>query len=171
MNSIFRDVIDDFLVVYMDDLLIFSRTRQDHQRHVALVLGKLQEHQLYVSPKKCQFFQEEVEFLGLIAGRTGKKVDPAKVEVIHKWTKHRTITDLRGFLGLAQFLRRFIKGFSAVALALTDLTKKENGVDKWDTRCDEAFVTLKKMLMTAPILAALIGRDFLCYTLTLPILR
>lgn len=104
MNSIFRDVIDNFMVVYLDDLLIFSKTKEDHRRHLQIILERLRKNQLFVSPKKCSLFQKEVEFLRLLVGKNGIKVDPAKVEIINNWPKPKSLTELRGFLSLVQFL-------------------------------------------------------------------
>ena len=109
MNRIFYDCIDIFLVIYMDDLLIFSKTKEDRMKHLETVLSRLQKEKLYVAPKKCSFLEEETEFLGLIVGRSGLKVNPEKASVIKAWPRPRTITELRSFIGLLQFFRRFIK--------------------------------------------------------------
>lgn len=154
MNSIFRDVIDDFMVVYLDDLLIFSKTAEEHEAHVYLVLNRLRENQLYVSPKKCSFFQPEVKFLGLLDGRNGIRVDPENVEVIKNWPRPEHLTEIRGFLGLVQLFKRFIKTFSELARRLTGLTKKTKGITAWKADCDDSFKTLKASLMNAPILVA-----------------
>jgi hypothetical protein len=100
MNNIFYDCIDDFLVVYMDDLLIFSKNEEDHMRHVEMVLQRLREHKLYVSPKKCVFMSTEIEFLGFIVGKDGLRVDPKKIEVIENWPRPTRITEGPSFLGL-----------------------------------------------------------------------
>lgn len=116
------------MVVYMDDLLIFSKTPAEHRTHI---------------PKKFTLFQEEVEFLGLMVGKNGLRVDTGKTEVIEKWPKPQSLTELRGFLGLVQFFRRFIKNFSGLAQPLTELTKKGKGIGRWNTKCDEAFNLMK----------------------------
>lgn len=154
MNRIFYDCIDVFLVVYMDDLLVFSKTPEDHLRHLDTVLSRLQSEELYVSPNKCCFMEEETEFLGLIVGPNGIRVNPQKVEVLQDWPRPATLTELRSFIGLLQFFRRFIKGFSEVASPLTSLTRKGKGIEKWDTSCDEAFQKLKAAITTTPILIA-----------------
>lgn len=154
MNSIFRDIIDNYMVVYMDDLLIFSNTAAEHRSHIKTVLRRLKENNLYVSPKKCSFFQDEVEFLGLMVGKNGIRVDPAKTEVVEKWPRPQSLTELRGFLGLVQFFRRFIKKFSGLAQPLTELTKKGKGIGHWNEKCDEAFNQLKSALTNAPILVS-----------------
>lgn len=154
MNSIFRDVIDKFLVIYLDDILIYSDSEEEHMKHVKLVLERLKENCLYISPKKCDFVKEEVEFLGLRAGKKGVRVDPAKIEVIQNWPKPENITELRGFLGLVQFFKRFIKNFSAKARPLTDLTKKDKGIAAWNDECSQSFEELKQTLISAPVLIA-----------------
>lgn len=152
MNDIFHDCIDDFLCVYIDDLLVFSKDEESHMRHLEIVLSRLKEHELYVSPKKCEFFEQEMDFLGMIIGMNGIKVNPKKVDILRTWPKPDSITDLRSFLGLLQFFRRFIPNFAKVAAPLTDLTKKDMGVHKWDEKCDDAFEKLKKYITEAPIL-------------------
>lgn len=154
MNHIFHECLDEFLVIYMDDLLIFSKDEESHYRHLETVLSRLEEHELYVAPRKCEFMKDNSDFLGLLVGKEGIRVNPDKVEILKTWPKPDTITDLRSFLGLLQFFRRFIPDFAKVAAPLTDLTKKGYGVHKWDKKCDEAFEKLKKSITSAPILVA-----------------
>ena len=154
MNQIFYDCIDVFLVVYMDDLLVFSKTEEEHFRNLETVLERLKRNELYVSPKKCEFFQTEIDFLGFLVGRDGIRVNPEKVDVLKTWPKPKSLTELRSFLGLLQFFRRFIPKFSGIAAPLTDLTKKEKGIGHWDEICDEAFQKLKDAMIQAPILVA-----------------
>lgn len=154
MNKVFHDCIDVFLVVYMDDLLIYSRTREEHIRHLGTVLSRLKSEELYVSPKKCHFLQPETEFLGMLVSKDGIRVNPEKVEVVRQWPKPTSLFELRSFIGLLQFFRRFINGFSAIAAPLTELTKKNMGMGKWDVRCDESFEQLKAVLISAPILVS-----------------
>lgn len=154
MNRIFYDCVDVFLVVYMDDLLIFSKDEESHMKHLEIVLSRLREHKLYVSPKKCEFMKIEIDFLGLIVGKNGIRVNPSKVEVLKSWPRPQSLTDVRSFIGLLQFFRRFIKDFSTLATPLTNLTKKGYGIQKWDETCDKAFESLKQAITTAPILVA-----------------
>ena len=154
MNQIFYDCIDVFMVVYMDDLLIFSKDEESHYRNLETVLRRLKEHQLYASPKKCEFFQTEIDFLGFLVGKDGMRVNPEKVDVLRTWPTPESLTELRSFLGLLQFFRRFIPKFSAIAAPLTNLTKKEMGIGKWNEKCDEAFQKLKDAIVQAPILVA-----------------
>lgn len=154
MNRIFYDCVDVFMVVYMDDLLIFSKDEKSHLEHLNTVLSRLKDHKLYVSPKKCDFMKSEISFLGMIVGKGGIKVDPKKVEVLKNWPKPNSLTDVRSFMGLLQFFRRFIKDFSKLSAPLTNLTKKGEGILKWDIKCDEAFESLKKAITSAPILVS-----------------
>ena len=154
MNQIFYDCIDVFLAVYMDDLLIFSKDHDSHLEHLDTVLSRLKNHKLYVSPKKCDFMRSEISFLGMIVGKGGLKVDPKKIEVLRDWPTPKTLTDVRSFMGLLQFFRRFIKDFSKLATPLTNLTKKGEGIQKWDISCDKAFESLKKAIISAPILVS-----------------
>ena len=154
MNEIFHDCIDDFLVVYIDDLLIFSKDKESHFTHLETVLKRLEEHELYVSPKKCEFMRDEIDFLGLKIGKRGIRVNQEKVEILRTWPKPISLTDLRSFLGLLQFFRRFIPNFAKVAAPLTNLTRKDKGLPAWDGECDEAFEKLKTAITTAPILVA-----------------
>jgi hypothetical protein len=136
----------------MDDLLIFSKNEEDHMRHVEKVLMRLRKHELYVSPKKCVFMGTEMEFLGFIVGKDGLRVDPKKIDVIESWPRPSSITEVRSFLGLVQFFRRFIFRFSEIAVPLTNLTKKNQSIGRWDDKCDQAFAKLKKAGTSAPIL-------------------
>src|SRR5579859_667994 len=131
MNDTFREFLDDFLIVYLDDLLIYSESWKEHTVHVRKVLTQLREAGLLLKPSKCQFHVTEVEFLGFIVGNDGVKMDPTKVESITSWPTLKSPHDVRIFLGLANFYRRFIKGFSDLAKPLTRLLKKDNLVKKF----------------------------------------
>ncbi len=154
MNQIFYDCIDVFMVIYMDDLFIFSEDEKSHIKHHNTVSSCLEEHKLYLSPKKCEFMKSEISFLGMIVGRGGMNIDSKKVEVLQNWSTPETITDVRSFMGLLQFFRRFIKDFSTIATPLTNLTKKGEGIHKWDIKCDEVFESLKRAITSAPILVS-----------------
>ncbi len=130
MNRIFYDYLDFFMVVYMDDLLIFSKDEKSHLKHLNIVLSRFKDHQLYVSAKKYELMKQEISFLGIIVGRGGIKVDPKKIDVLQNWSKPLTLTDVRSFMGLLQFFRLFIKEFSKLAAPLTNLTKKGEGIQK-----------------------------------------
>ena len=151
MNTLFKDELDDFVLVYLDDILIFSQSLQEHIRHIRQALEKLREAKLYARLHKCSFFQEQVEYLGFDVSAKGVSPSPAKVRAIVEWPRPQTVKDVRSFLGLAGFYRRFIKNFSLKARPLTDLTKEKN-VWEWNEKEEKAFVTLKRSLVIAPVL-------------------
>ena len=151
MNDTFRDFLDKFLIIYLDDLLIYSDTLAEHKKHVRMVLERLQEAGLCLKPSKCQFHVQEVAFLGFLVGPTGVRMDPAKVEAITSWPTPESVHDVRVFLGLANFYRRFIKNFSKVATPMTALLKK-NRRFRWTQEAQSSFDELKLAFTTAPIL-------------------
>jgi len=153
MNTIFVDLVAAGQVaVYLDDILIYSATQQKHREITHEVLRRLRAHDLYLRPEKCEFEREEVEYLGLIIRRGEVTMDPVKVEAITKWPQPRNLRDLRGFLGFANFYRRFIKDFARLARPLNDLTKKDT-LWSWDTTRQQAFQLLKDSFSHEPILA------------------
>jgi len=154
MNDVFRDFLDDFLVVYLDDMLIYSRDQKEHKAHVRKVLERLREAGLFLKPSKCQFHVQEVEFLGFVIGEKGVSMDPSKVDSITSWPTPKSPHDVRMFLGLANFYRRFIRDFSKMAAPLTRLLKKESLMGKfiWDGSSQRAFDQLRRAFTTAPVL-------------------
>lgn len=152
MDTIFFDCIDRCMVVYMDDLLIFSETKESHFEHLELVLQRLKQNQLYIGSKKCTFMEHKTEFLGLELGQDGIGIGSERIRVVQQWPKPKTLSELRGFIGLLQYFRRFIKNFSRMAWPLTDLTRKGKGIQAWNNSCEEAFSELKNCLCFAPIL-------------------
>ncbi|RDX81025.1 Retrovirus-related Pol polyprotein from transposon 17.6, partial [Mucuna pruriens] len=124
MNIIFHPYLDKFVVVFIDDILVYSKTREEHEEHLKVVLQVLRDKQLYAKLSKCDFWLEEVSFLGHVISRGGIGVDPSKVEVVLKWETPKSVSEIRSFLGLAGYYRRFIEGFSKIALPLTELTRK-----------------------------------------------
>jgi len=154
MNHVLSDVLDVGVLAYMDDILIYAKTKEEHDRLVKEVLKKLQQNQLAVSPEKCVWKAKEVEFLGYIIGRDGIKMSTGKVETILSWKTPNSLTEVQSFLGFANFYRRFIKDYSRVARPLTELTKKEIGKNwSWNEEAGAAVRKLKHRFTTAPILA------------------
>ena len=151
MNSIFQDYLDEFVVIYLDDILIFSKDEDEHERHLKLVLDRLRQHQLFAKLSKCLFFQPEVEFLGHMVSKDGLIICDDKVKAILDWPAPRNLTDVRSFTGLASSYRNFIRGYAPVATPLSDLTRKEVGFH-WGPQQESAFSELKKTLTTAPVL-------------------
>nr|KYP56224.1 Transposon Ty3-I Gag-Pol polyprotein [Cajanus cajan] len=125
MNRIFRPFLDKFVVVFIDDILIYSRTRGEHEEHLRTELEILKAKQLYAKLSKCESWLDEVKFLGDVIAAEGIAVDPAKVESVLQWERPRSVTDIRVFVGLAGYYRRFIEGFSKIVAPLTQLTRKE----------------------------------------------
>ncbi|WVZ89469.1 hypothetical protein U9M48_035872 [Paspalum notatum var. saurae] len=146
MNSVFMNELDKFVVVFIDDILIYSKSEEEHKEHLRIALTRLREHKLYAKFSKCAFWLKEVSFLGHILSEKGVGVDPSKVEDVLNWKQPKTVTEIRSFLGLAGYYRRFTKDFSKTAKPMTSLTKKISN-------CEEAFQTLKKLLTSATVLA------------------
>ena len=151
LNRIFRPFLDKFVVVFIDDILIYSRTQEEHAEHLRLVLGVLREKQLYAKLSKCEFWMGEVQFLGYVISTQGIAIDPAKVEAVVKWEIPKSATEIRSFVGLVGYYRRFIEGFSKIVTPLTLLTRKDQPFT-WTDKCEESFQELKKRLTSAPIL-------------------
>ena len=153
INTVLAPYTDEFVIAYLDDLLIYSKTLEEHYQHLKLVLDRLRENKLFCKLSKCVFFQSNVPFLGFIVGRDGIQVDPAKVEAVKNWKTPTSLTETRSFLGFAGFYRRFIANFSAIAAPITALTKTANGIKfKWNDEAEKAFNKLKEMLIKAPVL-------------------
>ena len=136
MNKVFMEFLDKFVVLFIDDI-IYSKNEQEHEAHLRLVLEKLREHQLYAKFSKCEFWLKEVGFLGHVVSGEGVAVDPSKVTVT-EWETPKTVGDIRSFLGLAGYYRRFIENFSRIAKPMTELLKKENKFD-WNDDCETIF--------------------------------
>ena len=152
MNLVCMLELDKFVVVFIDDILIYSKSEEDHAEHLRVVLQRLRDHKLYAKFSKCEFWLKEVPFLGHVVSAEGIAVDPSKVQDVLNWKPPTSVTEVRSFLGLAGYYRRFIPNFSKIAKPMTELLKK--GIKfVWDSACEEAFQTLKKHLTTAPVLA------------------
>lgn len=158
MNRVCKPFLDKFVIVFIDDILIYSKSKSEHEHHLRSVLELLKKEQLYAKFSKCEFWLKEVQFLGHIVNENGIHVDPAKIETVKNWNAPTTPTEVRSFLGLAGYYRRFISNFSKVALPLTTLTQK-NKPYVWGEKQEEAFQTLKDKLCNAPILALPEGND------------
>ncbi|WVZ54721.1 hypothetical protein U9M48_005479 [Paspalum notatum var. saurae] len=143
MNSVFMNELDKFVVVFIDDILIYSKNEKEHEEHLRIVLTQLREHELYAKFSKCTFWLKEVGFLGHVLSEKGVAVDPSKVEAVLNWKQPETVTGIRSFLGLEGYYRRFIKDFSKIAKPMTSLTKK-NAKFIWSPKCEEGFRELKK---------------------------
>ncbi|GKB53714.1 reverse transcriptase [Tanacetum coccineum] len=151
MNRIFHEYLDKFVIVFIDDILVYSKSKEEHEQHLRIVLEILRQKKLYAKFLKCEFWLQQVAFLGHIVSADGIIMDPSKVEAITKWPRPTTVTEVRSFLGLAGYYRRFVEGFSRLALPLTQLMRKgEKFV--WTDERQESFEELKRRLVSAPIL-------------------
>ncbi|GJT17504.1 putative reverse transcriptase domain-containing protein [Tanacetum coccineum] len=151
MNRVFHEFLDKFVIVFIDDILVFSKSKEEHEEHLRTVLQILRQEKLYAKFSKCEFWLSKVAFLGHIVSAEGITMDPAKVEAITKWPRPTSVTEVRSFLGLAGYYRRFVEGFSRLALPLTKLMRKgEKFV--WNEEREKSFEELKQRLVSAPIL-------------------
>jgi hypothetical protein len=151
MNSVFMPELDKFVVVLIDDILIYSKDEEDHAKHLHIVLQRLRDHQLYAKFSKCKFWLDSVKFLGHTISSNGILIDPSKVQELMDWKPPTSVLQIRSFLGLAGYYHRFIPDFFRIAKPMTELLKK--GVKfVWDEDCEKAFHTLRAQLTTTPVL-------------------
>jgi hypothetical protein len=150
MNGLFGHL--PFVSVYMDDILVFSSSMAEHTAHLTEVLSLLQTHRYFAKPSKCSFFQTEAHFLGHVVSNNGTHVDPNKIQAIQDWAEPQSAQDLRSFLGLANYFKKFIAGFSAIAAPLIELTSPKTTYT-FSAPARKAFTALKHALTHAPVLA------------------
>ncbi|GKB68894.1 putative reverse transcriptase domain-containing protein [Tanacetum coccineum] len=163
MNRVCKPYLDKFVIVFIDDILIYSKSKEEHEVHLRLVLELLRKEKLYAKFSKCEFWLQEVHFLGHVVNQNGIHVDPGKIEAVKNWEAPTSPTGVRSFLGLAGYYRRFIANFSSIAKPLTLLTQK-NKKYVWGAEQEEAFQLLKSKLCDAPILSLPDGvEDFVVY--------
>ena len=151
LNRIFQPYLDQFVIVFIDDILIYSSKKEDHEEHLRVVLQIMRENQLYAKSSKCQFWLDSVAFLGHVISAEGVYVDPQKIEAIVNWKPPTNVTKIRSFLGLAAYYRKFVEEFLKLAAPLTKLTRKEEKF-VWSEACQQSFDELKRKLTSAPIL-------------------
>ncbi|MDD2978257.1 reverse transcriptase domain-containing protein, partial [Aquabacterium sp.] len=151
MNQTFADMLDKSVLCFLDDILVFSKTREEHLQHLRTVLTRLRDQELYVKPSKCAFMQREVGFLGHRIGADGLRVAPDKISAVQQWPVPKSVTEVRSFLGLANFYRRFVRDYSRIALPLTELTK-DTVAWSWGPEQQKAFEALKAALCSPPVL-------------------
>jgi hypothetical protein len=137
INSVSMPELDQFVVVFIDDILVYSKSSEEHEDHLRIVLQRLREHQLYAKFSKCEFWIKEVPFLGHVVSPEGIAVDPGKVKEVLEWKPPTTVSEVRSFLGFAGYYRRFIPNFSKIAKPITELLKKGNKY-VWSEPYDEA---------------------------------
>jgi hypothetical protein len=151
MNKVFMEYLDKFVVVFIDDILVFSKTDEEHEKHLRLVLEKLQSNKLYAKFSKCEFWFTKVAFLGHVISVEGVSVEPGKVKDVLNWMPPTTASETQSFLGLARYYRRFINDFSKIAKPMTKLIEK-NTTFEWTTECQDSFEELRKCLTSVPVL-------------------
>ncbi|GKA19246.1 putative reverse transcriptase domain-containing protein [Tanacetum coccineum] len=158
MNRVCKPYLDKFVIVFIDDILIYSHNEKEHEEHLKTILELLKKEELYAKFSKCEFWINTVKFLGHVIDSSGIHVDPAKIEAVKNWASPTTPSEIHQFLGLAGYYRRFIEGFSKIAKPMTELTQKNQKFD-WGEEQEEAFRLLKQKLCAAPILALPKGND------------
>ena len=150
-NDLFREYLDSFVIIYIDDLLIFSKTFEDHLKHLRLVFSVLRKNQLFAKPEKCEFAVQEIEFLSFVVGNDGLKVDPKKMDTVQQWPVPRKLLEVQQFLGFVQYVPKFIPNFSLVAAPLTTLLKGR-GEFRWSKAEQDAFDMLKQSMCSSHVL-------------------
>ena len=150
--------------MFIDDILVYSKDREDHDTHLRVVLETLINEQLYVKLSKCEFWLREVSILGHIISKEGIRVDPKKIEVIIEWKPPRNVTEVLSFLGLAGYYRMFVKGFLMTATTITRLLQK-NVRFEWSEKCQASFEKLKAFLTEAPVLTQpTYGKEYVIFS-------
>ncbi|GJU45195.1 putative reverse transcriptase domain-containing protein [Tanacetum coccineum] len=163
MNRVCKPYLDKFVIVFIDDILIYSKTKQEHKEHLKLILELFEKEELYAKFSKCEFWILKVQFLSHVIDSKGIHVDPAKIESIKYWASPKSPTEIHQFLGLASYYRRFIEGFSKIAKSMTKLTQKKVKFD-WGDKQEATLQLLKEKLCSAPILALPKGAEnFIVY--------
>ncbi|XP_020095981.1 uncharacterized protein LOC109715416 [Ananas comosus] len=141
MNTVFASYLRKFVLVFFDDILVFSKSLEEHIQHLDTVLGELRRNKLYAKRSKCTFGQGEVEYLGHIISEKGVATDPTKIEAMTTWQIPKSVKELRGFLGLTGYYRKFVKGYGAISKPLPELLGKEQFC--WNDSAQQAFEALK----------------------------
>jgi hypothetical protein len=138
MNKVFMEYLDKFVVVFIDDILIYSRSEEEHEEHLHLVLQKLREHRLYAKLGNCEFWMQQVAFLRHVMSKGGISVDPSKVQNVLSWNAPTSVDDIKSFLGLAGYYRRFIEGFLKIIKPMTELLKNDWKFE-WTPSCETSL--------------------------------
>jgi hypothetical protein len=152
MNEVLKDFIGKFVIVYLDDILVFSKTKAKHLKHLAIVMKRLQQEKLLINMKKSSFMKTELIYLGFVISTNELRMDPGKVEVIKNWPSPRNVFEVRSFHGLASFYRKFIKNFSGISAAMMDTVKKRHKYFHRTEEAEKSFNLLKQMITEQPIL-------------------
>lgn len=158
MNRIFKSFLDQFVIVFIDDILVYSKNNVNHAVHLRIILELLREHKLFAKFSKCEFLLQKITFLGHIISGEGIYVDSEKVKVVVEWPRPTSVTEVKSFLGLVGYYRRFVRGFSQIALSLSKLTRKDVKFE-WIVECEQSFQELKKCLASTPVLTIPSGTE------------
>lgn len=148
INRVFHDYLDKFVLVFIDDILIYSKSELEHEKHLRIILEMLRTEKLYVKFSKCEFWLSEVSFLGHIVSIDGIKVNPAKVQAVRDWKTPTSPSEIQSFLGLAGYYRRFIEGISKITRPMTQMLRK-GAKFQWTKECEDNFRELKDRLTSA----------------------
>ena len=151
MQDIFRPFLDDFVLVFFDDILVYSKSEEEHEEHVKKVLQLLREHQLFAKWRKCTFCTRQIEYLGSIVSEEGISVDPTKIKDIIEWPRPTSVSEIRGFLGISRWYRTFLRNYVLIATPLTNLLRKGSKIN-WETQHEESFEELKTYVTSTPCL-------------------
>jgi hypothetical protein len=162
MNKVFMEYLDKFFVVFINDILIFSKTEEEQEKHLRLVLEKLRSNKLYAKSSKCEFWLTKVAFLGDVSSIGGVSVDPSNVKDVLNWMSPMNDSEIQSFLGLAGYYRRFIKDFSKIAKPMMKLLEKNKNIE-WTEECQPSFEELKKCLTSAVLVLLDLTRMFDIY--------
>jgi hypothetical protein len=138
MNRVFHEYLDSFVIVFIDDILVYSKIQEEHEEHLRIVLQILRDRELFAIFKKCEFWMDRVVFLRHVISRDGITVDPSKIEAMVNWARLTNVSEVKSFLGLAGYYKRFVEGFSRIATPLTRLTRK-NAKFEWTDECERSF--------------------------------
>ena len=160
----FSDLLDEFVIVFIDDILVYSKSHEEHERHLSFILQRLRERKLYAKFSKCSFWLEEVAFLGHIVRKEGVTVNLEKIREMVDWQRPTSVTEVGSFLGLASYYRRFVEGFSKIATLMTKLLQK-NVKFQWNDKYKQSFQELKRRFVSVPILTLPVnGKEFTAYS-------
>jgi hypothetical protein len=151
MNGIFREYLDKFVIVFLDNIIVYSKSEEEHEHHLRMVLQVLREHQLYAKLRKCSLYKNTIHYMGHIISKDGIAVDHEKIEAIREWSVPNNVIEVRSFMGLDSYYRSFISWFSRLAHPITSLQRKGKKF-QWTEECERSFHQLKLMLTSAPIL-------------------
>jgi hypothetical protein len=151
MNKVFIEYLSKFIMMFINDILVYSKNEEEHEEHLCLVLQKLRDHMLYAKLSKCKFWLKQIAFLGHVISKGGISVDPSKIQYVLSWNAPASISDIHSFLRLTGYYRRFIKGFLKITKPITELLGKDKKF-KWTPTCEASFQELKKRLTSVLVL-------------------